>query len=115
MNRNPVSYLNVSRTQISGLLLANFSLGLGNMKDERNPGSSRYDFLIPDFVFPGCSFVQDWPPSTDFKSAFPELFEDFSCAVPVPNYVRRDGTLNVASHFPVGTISPDLGRSVCLQ
>lgn len=58
------------------------------------------------------AFVQDWPPSTDFKTAFPELFEDFSRAVPVPNYVRRDGTLNIASHFPANTISPDLGEHV---
>lgn len=53
--------------------------------------------------------MQDWPPSTDFKTAFPELFEDFSQAVPVPNYVRRDGTLNISSHFPANTIAPDLG------
>ena len=53
--------------------------------------------------------LQDWPPSTDFKTAFPELFEDFSRAVPVPSYVRRDGALNIASHFPSNTIAPDLG------
>lgn len=69
--------------------------------------------MIIDLIFADCIFAQDWPPSTDFKTAFPELFEDFSRAVPVPNYVRRDGTLNVASHFPTGTISPDLGKSVC--
>ncbi|KIJ70383.1 hypothetical protein HYDPIDRAFT_172215 [Hydnomerulius pinastri MD-312] len=56
-----------------------------------------------------CWKLKDWPPSTDFKSAFPELFEDFSRAVPVPNYVRRDGTLNIASHFPSNTVAPDLG------
>lgn len=56
-----------------------------------------------------CWKLKDWPPSTDFKSAFPELFEDFSNAVPVPNYVRRDGTLNIASHFPSNTVAPDLG------
>ncbi|KAG6336334.1 hypothetical protein ID866_2759 [Astraeus odoratus] len=53
--------------------------------------------------------VNDWPPSTDFKSAFPELYEDFSKAVPVPTYVRRDGALNIASHFPSNTVAPDLG------
>lgn len=40
---------------------------------------------------------------------FPKLFEDFSNAVPVPNYTRRDGILNIASHFPTDTIAPDLG------
>ena len=56
--------------------------------------------------------VQDWPPSTDFKTAFPELYEDFSQVVPVPSYVRRDGVLNLASHFPTNTIAPDLGRNI---
>ncbi|KAF8075872.1 hypothetical protein FPV67DRAFT_1469586 [Lyophyllum atratum] len=56
-----------------------------------------------------CWKLKDWPPSTDFKKAFPELYEDFSNAVPVPSYVRRDGVLNIASHFPSDTVSPDLG------
>ncbi|KAI0771994.1 Clavaminate synthase-like protein [Trametes elegans] len=56
-----------------------------------------------------CWKLKDWPPSTDFKTAFPELYDDFSRATPVPNYVRRDGVLNIASHFPSNTISPDLG------
>lgn len=55
--------------------------------------------------------LQDWPPSTDFKTAFPELYDDFSRATPVPNYVRRDGVLNIASHFPSNTVAPDLGKS----
>ncbi|CDO74624.1 hypothetical protein BN946_scf184325.g11 [Trametes cinnabarina] len=53
--------------------------------------------------------LKDWPPSTDFKTAFPELYDDFSRATPVPNYVRRDGVLNIASHFPSNTVAPDLG------
>ncbi|KAK7471132.1 hypothetical protein VKT23_002545 [Stygiomarasmius scandens] len=53
--------------------------------------------------------LKDWPPSTDFKVTFPDLYQDFSNAVPVPNYVRRDGTLNIASHFPTNAIAPDLG------
>lgn len=56
-----------------------------------------------------CWKLKDWPPSTDFKSAFPELYEDFSRAVPVPSYSRRDGVLNIASHFPSNTVAPDLG------
>ncbi|KAI0637942.1 Clavaminate synthase-like protein [Trametes polyzona] len=56
-----------------------------------------------------CWKLKDWPPSTDFKTAFPELYDDFSRAAPVPNYVRRDGVLNIASHFPSNTVSPDLG------
>jgi len=30
----------------------------------------------------------------------------FSRAVPVPNYVRRDGTLNIASHFQPTPLRP---------
>ncbi|KAK7695546.1 hypothetical protein QCA50_000182 [Cerrena zonata] len=56
-----------------------------------------------------CWKLKDWPPSTDFKTAFPELYDDFNRAVPVPNYVRRDGVLNIASHFPSNTVAPDLG------
>lgn len=53
--------------------------------------------------------LKDWPPSADFKTTFPELYEDFSQTVPIPNYVRRDGTLNIASHFPRNGLAPDLG------
>lgn len=54
--------------------------------------------------------VQDWPPTSEFKGAFPELYDDFSAAVPVPDYVRRDGVYNIGSHFPINALGPDLGR-----
>ncbi|TDL29141.1 hypothetical protein BD410DRAFT_757791 [Rickenella mellea] len=53
--------------------------------------------------------LKDWPPSSDFKTAFPELFEDFIRAVPAPTYTRKDGAMNIASHFPTNAIAPDLG------
>ncbi|KAJ3776204.1 hypothetical protein FB446DRAFT_778258 [Lentinula raphanica] len=53
--------------------------------------------------------LKDWPSSADFKITFPELYEDFSQAVPIPDYVRRDGKLNIASHFPQNAVAPDLG------
>jgi lysine-specific demethylase 3 len=53
--------------------------------------------------------LKDWPSSTDFKSAFPELYDDFARAVPIPSYCRRDGALNIASHFPSNAVAPDLG------
>ncbi|KAF9268356.1 Clavaminate synthase-like protein [Marasmius fiardii PR-910] len=58
---------------------------------------------------PGTWKLKDWPPSADFKTEFPELYADFSQAVPIPQYVRRDGVMNIASHFPTNTIAPDLG------
>ncbi|KAF9526318.1 hypothetical protein CPB83DRAFT_795109 [Crepidotus variabilis] len=56
-----------------------------------------------------CWKLKDWPPTAEFKTAFPELFDDFSNAVPVPDYVRRDGVYNIGSHFPTNAIGPDLG------
>ena len=31
----------------------------------------------------------------------------------MPNYVRRDGVLNIASHFPSNTVAPDIGKMTC--
>ncbi|KAJ7487749.1 Clavaminate synthase-like protein [Mycena galericulata] len=56
-----------------------------------------------------CWKLKDWPPSSDFEAVFPDLYYDFNQAVPMPNYVRRDGTLNLASHFPFNVVAPDLG------
>ncbi|KAH7105325.1 Clavaminate synthase-like protein [Auriculariales sp. MPI-PUGE-AT-0066] len=53
--------------------------------------------------------LKDWPSSTDFKSAFPVLYEDFMDTVPMPDYSRRDGVLNISSHFPFNSVGPDLG------
>ena len=54
--------------------------------------------------------LKDWPSSSDFKTALPDLFEEFQKGVPMPNYSRKDGVLNIASHFPSNTVMPDLGR-----
>lgn len=56
-----------------------------------------------------CWKLKDWPPSADFRTTFPELYADFNDVVPVPSYSRRDGAFNIASHFPSGTVAPDLG------
>ncbi|EPQ31537.1 uncharacterized protein PFL1_00870 [Pseudozyma flocculosa PF-1] len=53
--------------------------------------------------------LKDWPPSADFKETFPELYDDFNRAVPVPDYTRRDGVLNLGSYYPRNVIQPDLG------
>jgi lysine-specific demethylase 3 len=53
--------------------------------------------------------LKDWPSSTDFKAALPDLYEEFQKGLPMPNYCRRDGVLNIASHFPSNTVMPDLG------
>jgi hypothetical protein len=53
--------------------------------------------------------LKDWPSSSDFKTALPDVFEEFQKGVPMPNYTRKDGVLNIASHFPSNTVMPDLG------
>ncbi|KIM21613.1 hypothetical protein M408DRAFT_101995 [Serendipita vermifera MAFF 305830] len=53
--------------------------------------------------------LKDWPPSADFKNAFPNLFDDFQRAVPAPNYTRRDGFYNISAHFPLNGVAPDMG------
>ncbi|KAJ7243114.1 hypothetical protein B0H12DRAFT_1014187, partial [Mycena haematopus] len=57
----------------------------------------------------GCFKLKDWPPQNDFQTQFPDLLADFNSAVPIPNYVRRDGVLNIAAHFAKNALPPDLG------
>ena len=54
--------------------------------------------------------LKDWPPSSDFRTDFPELYDDFENAVPIPSYTRRNGAFNIASHYPTNALAPDLGE-----
>lgn len=53
--------------------------------------------------------LKDWPPSSEFKTAFPKLWDDFENALPFPEYTRRSGPFNLASHIPSEWNAPDLG------
>jgi hypothetical protein len=53
---------------------------------------------------------QDWPPEKDFSTEFPEFNEAFNLVIPFPDLTRWNGVLNLASHFPLNGISPDLGE-----
>ncbi|KAH0537269.1 hypothetical protein FGG08_005931 [Glutinoglossum americanum] len=53
--------------------------------------------------------LKDWPPHEDFATHFPELFQDFQKALPFPNRMSRGGFANLASHFPIELLQPDLG------
>ena len=63
----------------------------------------------------GCPCVtfehQDWPPQSDFRHLFPELFAAFLHGVPCPDYSRPDGVRNLVSHFAKNGVVPDLGES----
>ncbi|EGG08836.1 uncharacterized protein MELLADRAFT_77276 [Melampsora larici-populina 98AG31] len=51
----------------------------------------------------------DWPPETDFKMKFPELFEDFQKSIPIAEITSRNGFQNLAAHFPENANIPDIG------
>ncbi|KAH8829753.1 hypothetical protein DL96DRAFT_1590275 [Flagelloscypha sp. PMI_526] len=53
--------------------------------------------------------LKDWPPTTEFRKAFEAEYLDFVKHVPMPDYVRPDGRMNVASMFPEECVKPDLG------
>ncbi|KAF8294488.1 hypothetical protein DL93DRAFT_831903 [Clavulina sp. PMI_390] len=53
--------------------------------------------------------LKDWPSASGFQAKCPELFSDFQQAVPIPNYARYDGIMNLAAHFPLNGVVPDLG------
>ncbi|RPD52162.1 hypothetical protein L227DRAFT_618034 [Lentinus tigrinus ALCF2SS1-6] len=74
--------------------------------------ASRPPSYLPCSKYKGqrdCWKLQDWPPSTDFKTAFLNSLTTLVHATLVPNCVRRDGVLNITSHFPSNAIAPDLG------
>jgi [histone H3]-dimethyl-L-lysine9 demethylase len=56
---------------------------------------------------------QDWPPSDEFKNVFPDLYEEFHQILPMRQYTGRDGVLNLAAHFPLNAVAPDVGKHDC--
>jgi hypothetical protein len=42
--------------------------------------------------------LKDWPSSQDFQSAYPDLYNDFCDSLPVPDFTRREGVLNLYAH-----------------
>ena len=53
--------------------------------------------------------LKDWPPDNDFSNALPTRFDDLMSHIPLPDYTRRDGRLNLASSMPDFFVRPDLG------
>ena len=43
--------------------------------------------------------LKDWPPSEDFGEKLPRRFKDIMQALPLGDYTRRDGKLNMASRL----------------
>jgi hypothetical protein len=57
------------------------------------------------------TLIKDWPPDAKLSESHPRLYQDFTMALPVPEYTRRNGFYNLAAHFPVNSaVQPDLGK-----
>ncbi|XP_006028705.1 lysine-specific demethylase 3A isoform X1 [Alligator sinensis] len=53
--------------------------------------------------------LKDWPPGEDFRDMMPSRFDDLMTNIPLPEYTRRGGKLNLASRLPNYFVRPDLG------
>lgn len=53
--------------------------------------------------------LKDWPPGEDFAEMLPARFQDLMRALPLQEYTRRTGKLNLASRLPDCFVRPDLG------
>nr|XP_033807917.1 lysine-specific demethylase 3A isoform X2 [Geotrypetes seraphini] len=53
--------------------------------------------------------LKDWPPGEDFRDMMRSRFDDLMNNIPLPEYTRRDGKLNLASRLPSYFVRPDLG------
>ncbi|OCT96633.1 hypothetical protein XELAEV_18008842mg [Xenopus laevis] len=53
--------------------------------------------------------LKDWPPGEDFRDTMLSRFEDLMNNIPLPEYTRREGKLNLAARLPTYFVRPDLG------
>ncbi|KAK7074250.1 Lysine-specific demethylase 3B [Halocaridina rubra] len=53
--------------------------------------------------------LKDWPPGDDFAEMLPSRFEDLMTILPMGEYTRRSGRLNLAGRLPDCFVRPDLG------
>ncbi|KAM4675517.1 lysine-specific demethylase 3B isoform 2-T2 [Discoglossus pictus] len=53
--------------------------------------------------------LKDWPPGEDFRDMMRTRFDDLMENLPLPEYTKRDGRLNLASRLPSYFVRPDLG------
>ncbi|XP_059372396.1 lysine-specific demethylase 3B isoform X2 [Carassius carassius] len=53
--------------------------------------------------------LKDWPPGEDFRDMMPTRFDDLMENLPLPEYTKRAGRLNLASRLPNFFVRPDLG------
>ncbi|KAI0348951.1 hypothetical protein OH77DRAFT_1379157, partial [Trametes cingulata] len=66
-------------------------------------------FRIPQSKRTQILKLKDWPPADLLKSTCPQIFDDFIQAIPIPEYTAPTGIYNLAAHFPLNAVAPDLG------
>ncbi|KAL4231689.1 Lysine-specific demethylase 3B [Mactra antiquata] len=65
--------------------------------------------LVDEEGTPMLLKLKDWPPGDDFSDVLPQQFNDLMQSLPLPEYTRRDGRLNLVSRLPDFLVKPDLG------
>ncbi|XP_052773895.1 probable JmjC domain-containing histone demethylation protein 2C isoform X3 [Mya arenaria] len=65
--------------------------------------------LVDENGTPMLLKLKDWPPGDDFSDVLPQQFADLMQALPLPEYTRRDGKLNLVARLPDFLVKPDLG------
>ncbi|XP_068210806.1 lysine-specific demethylase 3A [Palaemon carinicauda] len=53
--------------------------------------------------------LKDWPPGDDFAEMLPSRYDDLINVLPMGEYTRRNGRLNLAGRLPECFVRPDLG------
>lgn len=53
--------------------------------------------------------LKDWPPGDDFSDLLPEHYFNLVECLPLPEYTKRNGVLNLAARLPECFVRPDLG------
>jgi lysine-specific demethylase 3 len=76
--------------------------GPANGNGNREEGDEDVDNLPPPRkITKSVLKLKDWPCTNDFSTAYPELYEDFCRALPVPDFTGRNGVLNLYSHVRI--------------
>ena len=56
--------------------------------------------------------LKDWPPGDDFSDLLPDHYRNLLNCLPLPEYTKRNGSLNLAARLPDCFVRPDLGPKV---
>lgn len=73
-------------------------------------GFTDVDMRLRDEFGKGMTLMlKDWPQHTDFANLLPKHYEDFMQCLPLPDYTKRSGRLNLVNRLPDIFLRPELG------